>query len=132
MRERRMFIKTFLTFASRIDSCLPAECTYLLLLDGGLEPEPPPGPDPIGVRIWRKRLRLRLRAFADLSFAFCPGGIKCACFLRSLIISSLITLRLKRRSALSIDSLLLTDIYAIYAYHPLFGRIKLSGRANNN
>jgi hypothetical protein len=42
------------------------------------------------------------------------------------MISSLITLRLKRRSALSIDSLLLTDIYAIYAYHPLFGWIKLT------
>lgn len=46
----------------------------------------------------------RLRAKADLSFAFWPGGMKNACFLASLMISSVITLRLKRRSALSIDS----------------------------
>jgi hypothetical protein len=41
--------------------------------------EPPPiGREfepPIG-RCWRKRLRFRLRAFADFSFAFCPGGMK--------------------------------------------------------
>ena len=47
---------------------------------------------------------LRLRASADLSLAFCPGGIKKACFFASLIISSVITLRLNRRNALSIDS----------------------------
>lgn len=29
------------------------------------------------VRRIRRRLLLRLRAFADLSFAFCPGGTKC-------------------------------------------------------
>lgn len=46
----------------------------------------------------------RLRASADLSLAFWPGGIKNACFFASLIISSVITLRLKRRNALSIDS----------------------------
>src|ERR1700704_2024328 len=46
----------------------------------------------------------RLRARADFSFAFWPGGIKNACFFASLIISSVITLRLKRRNALSIDS----------------------------
>ena len=46
----------------------------------------------------------RFLASADFSFAFCPGGIKNACFFASLIISSVITLRLKRRNALSIDS----------------------------
>src|SRR6266571_3475659 len=46
----------------------------------------------------------RFRAKADLSFAFWPGGIKNACFFASLMISSVITLRLKRRNALSIDS----------------------------
>jgi len=47
---------------------------------------------------------LRLRASADLSLAFCPRDMKKACFFASLIISSDITLRLKRRSADSIDS----------------------------
>src|SRR5437868_6330890 len=61
----------------------------------------------------RLRFLLRLRAIADFNFAFCPGGMKCACFFKSLIISSVITLRLKRRSALSIDSLLLTVTKAI-------------------
>jgi hypothetical protein len=40
------------------------------------------------------------------------------------MISSLITLRLNLRRALSIDSLLLTDIYAIYCSHPLFGWVE--------
>src|SRR5947199_4864471 len=56
----------------------------------------------------------RLRARADLSFAFWPGGIKKACFLASLMISSVITLRLKRRNALSIDSPEFTVTTAIY------------------
>ena len=47
---------------------------------------------------------LRLRASADLSLAFCPRDMKKACFFASLIISSDITLRLKRRNADSIDS----------------------------
>jgi len=49
-----------------------------------------------------------------LSFAFWPGGMKKACFFASLIISSVITLRLKRRKALSIDSPWLTVTTAIY------------------
>src|SRR5207245_5707811 len=56
----------------------------------------------------------RLRARADLSFAFWPGGIKNACLFASLIISSVITLRLKRRKALSIDSPGLIVTTAIY------------------
>src|SRR6185295_11682653 len=56
----------------------------------------------------------RLRARADLSLAFWPGGIKKACFLASLMISSVITLRLKRRNALSIDSPGFTFTTAIY------------------
>lgn len=36
---------------------------------------PAPAPAPIGL-CWRKRRLLRLRAFTDLSFAFCPGGMK--------------------------------------------------------
>jgi hypothetical protein len=56
----------------------------------------------------------RFRAKADFSFAFCPGGMKNACFFASLIISSVITLRLKRRNALSIDSPELTLTTAIY------------------
>src|SRR6185503_9702103 len=55
----------------------------------------------------------RLRARADFNLAFCPGGMKNACFLASLIISSVITLRLKRRNALSIDSPWLTVTIAI-------------------
>jgi hypothetical protein len=55
----------------------------------------------------------RLRARADFSFAFCPGGMKYVCFFASLIISSVITLRLKRRKALSIDSPWLTVTIAI-------------------
>lgn len=47
---------------------------------------------------------LRFLARADFSFAFWPGGMKNACFFASLIISSVMTLRLKRRKALSIDS----------------------------
>src|SRR6266853_1390966 len=57
---------------------------------------------------------LRLRAKADFSFAFWPGGMKKACFFASLIISSVITLRLNRRNALSIDSPWLTVTTAIY------------------
>src|SRR6185369_2272811 len=56
----------------------------------------------------------RLRARADLSLAFWPGGMKNACFLASLMISSVITLRLKRLSALSIDSPGFTFTTAIY------------------
>ena len=68
---------------------------------------------------------LRLRARADLSFAFWPGGIKNACFFASLIISSVITLRLNRRRALSIDSPWLTLTIAILSpflllIHPTF------------
>ena len=37
----------------------------------------------------------RLRARADLSLAFWLGGMKNACFFASLMISSVITLRLK-------------------------------------
>jgi hypothetical protein len=55
----------------------------------------------------------RLRASADFNLAFWPGGMKNACFFASLIISSVITLRLKRRSALSIDSPWLTVTIAI-------------------
>ena len=57
---------------------------------------------------------LRLRANADLSLAFWPGGIKNACLFASLIISSVMTLRLKRRNALSIDSPGLIVTTAIY------------------
>lgn len=81
-------------------------------------------------RCWRKRRRLRLRAFADLSFAFCDGGMKCACFLRSLMISSLITFRLKRRSADSIDSFEFTVIYAIYRLTPF--RLKIRSEEQTN
>src|ERR1044071_7335006 len=89
--------------------------------------------EPVGLsvdRIWKSRFfaatyvvgrgrgrtffLLRLRASADFSFAFCPGGMKNACFFASLMISSVITLRLKRRSALSIDSPGLTLTTAIY------------------
>src|SRR5438552_7465915 len=61
---------------------------------------------------------LRLRAKADLSLAFWPGGMKKACFFASLIISSVITLRLKRRNALSIDSpwLIVTTAISFSSY----------------
>src|ERR1041384_5110119 len=62
----------------------------------------------------------RLRARADLSFAFWPGGIKKACFLASLMISSVITLRLNRRKALSIDSPGLIVTTAIYLSNLFF------------
>src|SRR5438552_19210031 len=55
----------------------------------------------------------RFRARADLSFAFWPGGIKNACFFASLMISSVITFRLNRRNALSIDSPWFTVTIAI-------------------
>src|ERR1044071_2503991 len=93
--------------------------------------------EPVGLsvdRIWKSRFfaatyvvgrgrgrtffLLRLRASADFSFAFCPGGMKNACFFASLMISSVITLRLKRRSALSIDSPGLTLTTAIYLSLP--------------
>src|SRR5215471_12895208 len=57
---------------------------------------------------------LRLRASADFSFAFWPGGMKNACFFASLMISSVMTFRLNRRKALSIDSPGLTVTTAIY------------------
>src|SRR5215813_7059046 len=56
----------------------------------------------------------RFRAKADFSFAFCPGGMKNACFFASLMISSVMTFRLNRRKALSIDSPGLTVTTAIY------------------
>src|SRR5918999_1312186 len=56
---------------------------------------------------------LRLRARADLSLAFWPRDMKKACFFASLMISSDITFRLKRRSALSMDSPWLTTTVAI-------------------
>src|SRR5215212_1197592 len=56
---------------------------------------------------------LRLRASADLSLAFWPRDMKKACFFASLMISSDITLRLKRRSALSMDSPWLTTTVAM-------------------
>jgi hypothetical protein len=59
---------------------------------------------PTGRGLGRPFFLLRLRAKADLSFAFWPGGMKKACFFASLIISSVMTLRLNRRNALSIDS----------------------------
>ena len=64
---------------------------------------------------------LRLRAKADLSFAFWPGGMKKACFFASFIISSVITLRLKRRNALSIDSpwLIVTTAISFSSYSVL-------------
>ena len=49
-----------------------------------------------------------------MSFAFWPGGMKNACFLASFIISSVITFRLNRRKALSIDSPGLIFTTAIY------------------
>jgi len=64
----------------------------------------------------------RFRARADLSLAFCPGGMKNACFLASLMISSVITFRLKRRRALSIDSPWLTVTIAILSALSFFSR----------
>jgi len=69
---------------------------------------------PTGRGLGRPFFLLRLRAKADLSFAFWPGGMKKACFFASFMISSVITLRLKRRNALSIDSPWLTVTTAIY------------------
>src|SRR6266849_1302420 len=66
-----------------------------------------------GVLRMRPFFLFRLRARADLSFAFWPGGMKNACFFASLMISSVITFRLKRRNALSIDSPWLTVTIAI-------------------
>lgn len=69
----------------------------------------------------------RLRASADFNLAFCPGGMKNACFFASLIISSVITLRLKRRNALSIDSPWFTVTIAILS--PSFVSISNRGKA---
>jgi hypothetical protein len=66
-----------------------------------------------GVLRMRPFFLFLLRARADLSFAFWPGGMKNACFFASLMISSVITFRLKRRNALSIDSPWLTVTIAI-------------------
>src|SRR5262249_20384174 len=55
----------------------------------------------------------RLRARADFNLAFCPGGIKKACFFASLIIFLVYTFRLKRLRELSIDSPGLTFTTAI-------------------
>src|SRR3954463_12872395 len=68
----------------------------------------------MGRGLGRPFFLLRLRASADFNFAFCPGGIKNACFFASLMISSVMTFRLNRRKALSIDSPGLIVTTAIY------------------
>src|ERR1051325_7296809 len=68
----------------------------------------------------------RLRAKADFNLAFCPGGIKKACFFASLIISSVITFRLNRRRALSIDSPGLTLTTAIYLSNQICSKSALN------
>src|SRR5437868_15173015 len=68
----------------------------------------------MGRGVGRTFFLLRLRARADFSFALWPGGMKNACFFASLMISSVITFRLNRRKALSIDSPGLIVTTAIY------------------